>query len=90
MPRPTRSIRYSSKFEKKYRHLPPDVQRAAEAKEALFRKDAFHPSLRTHKLRGPLQGSWAFTVAYDVRIVFRFLGEDSAIFLTIGSHDAIY
>lgn len=90
MPRPIGSIRHSSKFERKYRNLPPEYQRAAEAKEALFRKDAFHPSLGTHKLHGSLEGSWAFKVAYDIRIVFRFLGEASAVFLTIGSHDAVY
>lgn len=90
MSRPIRAIRYSSRFEKRYRNLPIEVQHAVEQKDGVFRLDAFHPLLRTHKLHGPLEGSWAFKVDYDLRIVFRFLSKDSAIFLSLGSHDAVY
>lgn len=49
--------------------------------------------VRTHKLKGSLEGSWACSVAYDVRIVFEFVqhGENDAILLeAIGSHNEIY
>ena len=90
MARPIRTIRYTSRFEKRYRKLPVEVQKAVELKESAFRLDAFHPLLKTHKLHGPLEGSWAFKLDYDLRIVFRFPKNDSAIFLSIGSHDAVY
>lgn len=55
--------------------------------------DAFHPSLKTHKLKGKLRGSWACSVDYDLRIIFEFVKheEDEAILLeTVGTHDEVY
>lgn len=55
-----------------------------------FIKDPFHPSLKTHKLSGKLQELWSFSVDYDVRVLFYFIGEDKAVFVDIGSHDQVY
>ena len=57
-------------------------------------KDPFHPSLHSHKLKGPLSGAWACSVGYDVRILFEFVqdksGEEEILLLSIGSHDEVY
>lgn len=56
-------------------------------------EDAFHPSLRTHKLQGELAGSWACSVGYDLRIVFSFVqheGEEAILLQTVGTHDEVY
>lgn len=90
MKRPVRVIYYSSHFARQYRHLPNHIKRLAETKEALFRADAFDPRLRTHKLTGKIEGRWAFSVAGDVRIVFRFLAGDEVLFLAVGSHAVVY
>jgi mRNA-degrading endonuclease YafQ of YafQ-DinJ toxin-antitoxin module len=69
---------------------------AAEAIEATLQQlseDAYHPSLRTHKLRGPLAGCWACSAGYDLRIVFEFVQHDGAeaiLLLALGTHDQIY
>ncbi len=56
--------------------------------------DPFHPSLKSHKLTGNLDGLWACWVAYDCRIIFEFSNEElveRVIFLVdIGSHDEVY
>jgi addiction module RelE/StbE family toxin len=55
--------------------------------------DAFHPSLRTHKLKGNLEDSWACSVAYDLRIVFSFVedsGGEVILLEAIGTHDEVY
>ena len=39
----------------------------------LLAEDAFHPSLKTHKLKGALEGSFACSVTHDVRILFEFI-----------------
>lgn len=55
--------------------------------------DAFHPLLKTHKLKGDLSGSWACRVAYDLRIVFQFVQHDGAeaiLLQSIGTHDDVY
>jgi mRNA interferase YafQ len=36
----------------------------------LFLQDPFHPLLKTHKLKGKLSSCYAFTVEYDLRIIF--------------------
>jgi len=56
-------------------------------------EDAFHPHLRTHKLKGKLAGSWACTVGYDLRIVFNFVeyeGAEAILLETVGSHEEVY
>jgi mRNA-degrading endonuclease YafQ of YafQ-DinJ toxin-antitoxin module len=66
-----------------------DVQAALE----LLADDAFHPQLRTHKLKGRLEGSWACSAGYDMRIVFRFVhyeGAEAILLETVGTHEDVY
>ena len=35
-------------------------------------QEPFDPALKTHKLRGQLEGLWACWVEYDCRVVFAF------------------
>lgn len=55
--------------------------------------EPFHPRLRTHKLKGDLQDSWACSAGYDLRIIFKFVDQEKtqAILLeSIGTHDEVY
>ncbi len=55
-------------------------------------EDAFHPKLRTHKLKGNLEGYWACSVGYDLRIVFRFVqheGSEAILLSTVGSREEV-
>jgi len=54
-----------------------------------FAADPRDPLLRTHKLKGELVDYWAFSVDDDLRVVFRWLG-DEAFLVTLGSHDDVY
>lgn len=56
----------------------------------LFSKNPFNPRLRTHKLTGKLEGLWAFSVAFDYRVVFKFLDKDEVLLIDIGGHDEVY
>ncbi|MCZ8047772.1 MAG: hypothetical protein O9290_14285 [Microcystis sp. LE19-41.2A] len=40
----------------------------------LLSVDPFQPRLRTHQLKGELKDSYACSVGYDLRIVFKFVG----------------
>jgi mRNA-degrading endonuclease YafQ of YafQ-DinJ toxin-antitoxin module len=56
-------------------------------------EDAFDPRLKTHKLKGDLDGSWACSAGYDLRIVFEFVQHDGAeaiLLQTAGTHDEVY
>ena len=78
-------IYYSPEFLKQWRKIPRNIQNKAKEKEQLFREDCFHPSLKTHKLKGTLSDQWSFYIAYHWRIVF-YLEGNKAIFTTVGTH----
>jgi len=55
-------------------------------------QDPYHPSLKTHKLTGVLAESWACSIGYDLRIVFRFVdyaGKRAILLETVGTHDEV-
>ncbi|MBN1866865.1 type II toxin-antitoxin system YafQ family toxin [Candidatus Sumerlaeota bacterium] len=59
----------------------------------LVESDAFDPRLRTHKLKGDLEGSWSCSGGYDLRFVFDFVqheGTEAILLLSIGTHDEVY
>lgn len=56
----------------------------------LFSKNPFHPRLRTHKLTGRLEGLWAFSVAFDCRVIFEFIKDNEVLLIDIGSHEEVY
>lgn len=89
MTRSIRIIHVTSDFRKAYQKLPLYIQKSAIKKDLLFRDNAFTPSLRTHKLKGPLEGYWAYSVNRDYRVLFRFINAHEAIYYDIGTH-AIY
>jgi addiction module RelE/StbE family toxin len=66
-----------------------DIQQALE----LLAEDVFHPRLRTHKLKGKLEGSWACSAGYDLCIVFTFVqdeGVEAILLETVGTHEEVY
>jgi mRNA-degrading endonuclease YafQ of YafQ-DinJ toxin-antitoxin module len=59
----------------------------------ILAEDAFHPQLRTHKLKGSLEGSWACSAGYDLRIIFSFVqheGSEAILLETAGTHEEVY
>ncbi|MEQ1644973.1 MAG: type II toxin-antitoxin system mRNA interferase toxin, RelE/StbE family [Pyrinomonadaceae bacterium] len=56
----------------------------------IFAVDPFDSKLRTHKLKGKLNEYWSFSVEYDLRVVFFFEKDGSAVLFDIGSHDEVY
>jgi plasmid maintenance system killer protein len=87
MSRPIRRIDTSANFEKVFSRLPKHLQRLANKKDALFRIDAFHPSLETHKLGGALKDDWAYSVNKRYRVHFYFIDDHAVIYINIGTHE---
>ncbi len=82
-------IRESRKILKK----PPQKAQNFQNTLELLSTEPFHPQLRTHKLKGDLQDSWACSAGYDLRIIFQFVEHEKtqAILLeSIGTHDEVY
>ena len=68
----------------------PDLKKRFWRAMGLFSKNTFDSRLRTHKLTGKLEGLWAFSVAYDCRVIFKFLSNDEILLIDIGGHDEVY
>ena len=85
----TAFIRSSRRFARKHPQLAAELQLTLE----LMAEDAFHPQLKTHKLKGRLAGSWACSAGYDLRVVFQFVkhkGQDAILLEGVGTHDEAY
>ena len=84
-----KNIYYSSDFLKEFRLLPMEIKKKSVRQESIFRTNAFHPSLRLHKLHGRLSGRWSISVDKAYRIIFGIGQSGDIVFLSIGRH-AIY
>ena len=59
----------------------------------LLSADAFHPRLKTHKLKGKLVGSWAASAGYDLRVIFQFVpykNSEAILLEAVGTHREVY
>lgn len=87
--RSTSFIHAAQRAIKKHPHIANDIQTTLE----LLSKDAFNRLLKTHKLKGDLKDSWACSVSYEMRIIFKFVeykGEKAILLETMGSHEEVY
>ena len=87
-------VSFSSSFKKafKKRIKETEIENEFWLRLALFIRDPFDSSLKTHKLSGKLKGLWSFSLGYNLRIVFFFIEEKpkKAVLTDIGTHDEVY
>jgi mRNA-degrading endonuclease YafQ of YafQ-DinJ toxin-antitoxin module len=86
-------IELSSTFRKAFKKLAskgPDIAILTLEKVLLFSQEPYNITLRFHKLKGSLSGTWSFSVDLDVRIIVDMKEPDKAILVMIGSHDEVY
>ena len=94
-----RRLAWGSSFQRAFRRR---TRNDPDLREQIFRvleqlvHDPFDPPLKSHKLRGQLEGLWACWVEYDCRIVFAFepdprtQGDELIVLIDLGSHDEVY
>jgi len=71
----------------------PQAAANLQATLELLAENAFHSTLKTHKLKGDLADSWACSASYDIRIVFEFVeheGTEAILLQSAGTHDEVY
>ncbi|MDO8500049.1 MAG: type II toxin-antitoxin system mRNA interferase toxin, RelE/StbE family [bacterium] len=84
------AVSVTETFVRLYKKLPSVIQRKAAAKTDLFRKNPFHPSLRTKKLEPHQEEIWSFWIDKDYRIKFRFADFQNVHFLFVGNRKDVY
>lgn len=80
-------ISYSSKFIAELKKLPRELVILAAKKEAIFKENPLHPSLRFHALQGRLKGLWSISITGSYRIIFERQSNGDILFISIGKHD---
>lgn len=87
-------IGYSPTFRRTFRKLTRHNRALLDAFAgtlALLEQDPHHPRLKLHALRGDLEGLYAASVTYKLRLVLVLHEEEHAVILVdIGSHDEVY
>jgi len=86
-------IAFSSSFKRAFKKqikYQPETETKFWKTVEIFTTNPFDKRLQTHKLSGKLKDLWSFTVEYDLRVIFYFVEEHKAIFVTIGKHDEVY
>ncbi len=78
---------YTPSFVRQFRDLEESLKEEVRQKLVLFRENIRDPSLKTHKLKGRLQGRFSFSVNYRYRIVFCYDDSSKVVFLDVGDHD---
>lgn len=87
------TINFSLHFRSSFKRLArkqPELMADVVEKILLFNNNINHPSLRLHKLSGTLKGHWAFSIEYDLRIIFRYTDDGNILFIDIGNHNQVY
>jgi mRNA-degrading endonuclease YafQ of YafQ-DinJ toxin-antitoxin module len=79
----------SSRFLRRAKKLKEPEASMLRAALRRFATDPQDPVLHTHKLKGELDAYWAFSVDEDLRVLFRWEGEE-AFLVHLGSHDEVY
>jgi len=84
-----RRLLQSPRFKRRLRSwlkVHPETARDIESALKAISHDDADPSLKIHKLRGPLSGCWACSAGYDVEVDT----EKMIRLLTLGTHDQVY
>lgn len=84
-------IEFASTFNRRLKKLNPQVKNKFTDLIVLFSENPFHSRLKTHKLTGQLKNRYAFSIAPNLRVIFKFIDNNqTALFISIGSHDQVY
>lgn len=78
---------------RRHRKKHPQSDALVEAALELLAADAFDARLKTHTLKGDLDGIWVCSAGYDSRILFEFAqqeGREAILLLSLGTHDEVY
>lgn len=81
-------ISFTNQFIKAYDKLTKVEQTLVDRKIILFQENIMHPSLRVKKLKG-YKNRFEFSVNMDIRVIWKYDGDNIVVFLDVGHHDII-
>ncbi len=85
-----KTIIFHKTFKKDYKKLTDSQQQAYKKRFRDFIEDHTNPILRDHHLQGKMRDRRAFSVTGNIRVIYKYQGEESLVFLRIGPHNKVY
>jgi addiction module RelE/StbE family toxin len=85
-------IFFTPRFRRSYKRLVSKnekLRNLVAERMAIFEKNPQSPPLKNHPLQGKLTGYRAFSLAFDLRALYR-KEKDTYIFFDIGTHREVY
>ncbi len=83
------SKQFDRNFQKLIKKRPSVISLLLNAIALLSHLEFQSESLKIHKLKGDMKDRYAFSLTYDLRVIFR-RKKDGIWLLNIGSHDEVY
>jgi addiction module RelE/StbE family toxin len=83
-------IRYQKSFTEQFSKLSKSQKRLVKDAIELFAENPMHESLRNHPLKGKWSNYRSVTADGDLRLHYRILVKEVALFVAVGSHDQLY
>lgn len=74
---------------KKIKLKQPQLFNKIQKQLKLFKHNTYHPSLRTHKLKGNLSNTWSISIEGNIHMIY-FISKNEAVFFKIGNYDTVY
>ncbi len=76
---------------RKFLRKRPEIQNQYRKTLELLELDAYHPSLKLHKLEGRLKGMSSVSINISYRIVLEIeICDEEIILINVGDHDHVY
>jgi addiction module RelE/StbE family toxin len=83
-------IRFQKSFTDQYKKLTKFQKQLVNGALELFEEDPMHENLRNHPLKKEWKNYRSITADEDLRLHYRLVNEDVALFTAVGKHDELY
>lgn len=83
-------VKFQKSFTKQFTKLSIAKKQLVSDAIELFSENPMHDSLRNHPLRDEWVSYRSITADDDLRLHYRVINKDTALFVAVGTHDELY
>jgi addiction module RelE/StbE family toxin len=83
-------VKFQRSFIEQFTKLPKFQKQLVKDTVELFTENPMHDSLRNHPLKDKWVNYRSITADEDLRLHYRVIDEDTALFVAVGTHDELY
>lgn len=83
-------VKFQKSFTGQFKKLSETQKQLVTETVELFTKDPMHGSLRNHPLKDKWVSYRSITADDDLRLHYRVISKDTALFVAVGTHDELY